>query len=177
MSITRRRALQLTSAAAVFGLAGSRARADDAANGGEILRQWYKVVLHLVRHTATYSPPVASRAFAYLGVAAYQAVASGSTSLVSLAGQLNGLKDAAAARSREDLFGRGDHPLRHGFGGEDLLRQHRPHRPARHGGGREEAEGRCAAGASRRRRGGEPRLWRGAEGGDHRLVSSPTAAP
>jgi hypothetical protein len=60
--------------------------------GGQILRQWYKVVLRLVRHTATYSPPVASRAFAYFGVAAYQAVASGSTSLVSLAGQLNGLK-------------------------------------------------------------------------------------
>jgi hypothetical protein len=88
MSITRRRALQLGSAAALFGLTGL-ARADD--NGGDILRQWYKVVLMLVRHTATYSPPVASRAFAYLGVAAYQAVASGSTSLVSLAGQLNGL--------------------------------------------------------------------------------------
>ena len=92
MSITRRRALQLGSAAALFGLSRGLARADDAATGGEILRQWYKVVLHLVRHTATYSPPVASRAFAYLGVAAYQAVASGSTSLVSLAGQLNGLK-------------------------------------------------------------------------------------
>ena len=92
MSITRRRALQLGSAAALFGMTGSLARADDAATGGEILRQWYKVVLMLVRHTATYSPPVASRAFAYLGVAAYQAVASGSTSLVSLAGQLNGLK-------------------------------------------------------------------------------------
>jgi hypothetical protein len=34
---------------------------------------------------------VASRSFAYLGVAAYQAVASGSTTLVSLEGQLNGL--------------------------------------------------------------------------------------
>ncbi len=93
MSINRRRALQLGSAAALFGLASGFARADDAATGGEILRQWYKVVLHLVRHTATYSPPVASRAFAYLGVAAYQAVASGSTTLVSLAGQLNGLKE------------------------------------------------------------------------------------
>ena len=89
MSITRRRALQLSGAAALLGLTGIPARAEDT--GGEILRQWYKVVLHLVRHTATYSPPVASRAFAYLGVAAYQAVASGSTSLVSLAGQLNGL--------------------------------------------------------------------------------------
>jgi hypothetical protein len=90
MMMTRRSALKGVAAAALLGLPGRAARAED--NGGEILRQWYKVVLMLVRHTATYSPPVASRAFAYLGVAAYQAVASGSTSLVSLAGQLNGLK-------------------------------------------------------------------------------------
>lgn len=91
MRLSRRRALQLGAAAAVLPLTARSSRAD--ALGGEILRQWYKVVLHLVRHTATCSPPVASRAFAYLGVAAYQAVASGSTSLVSMAGQLNGLKD------------------------------------------------------------------------------------
>jgi hypothetical protein len=39
---------------------------------------------------------VASRSFAYLGVAAYQAVASGSTSLVSLEGQVNGLQGLPA---------------------------------------------------------------------------------
>ena len=95
MSINRRRTLQLGGAAALIGLSGGLARAGNTGQesvGGQILRQWYKVVLRLVRHTATYSPPVASRAFAYFGVAAYQAVASGSTSLVSLAGQLNGLK-------------------------------------------------------------------------------------
>lgn len=95
MSINRRRTLQLGGAAALIGLSGGLARAENTGQesvGGQILRQWYKVVLRLVRHTATYSPPVASRAFAYFGVAAYQAVASGSTSLVSLAGQLNGLK-------------------------------------------------------------------------------------
>lgn len=90
MMMTRRSALKGVAAAALLGLSGRIAHAEDT--GGEILRQWYKVVLMLVRHTATYSPPVASRAFAYLGVAAYQAVASGSTSLVSLEGQLNGLK-------------------------------------------------------------------------------------
>ena len=87
MSINRRRALQLGGAAALMGLTGGLACAEDTVPedvGGQILRQWYKVVLRLVRHTATYSPPVASRAFAYFGVAAYQAVASGSTSLVSL---------------------------------------------------------------------------------------------
>ncbi len=56
-----------------------------------ILRQWYGMVLELVRHTPTYSPPVASRSFAYLGVTAYEAAAGGSQNLQSFAGQLNGL--------------------------------------------------------------------------------------
>jgi membrane-associated phospholipid phosphatase len=60
------------------------------------MRRWYRLVLRLVRHTATYSPPVASRAFAYLGVAAHEAVASGSPGLASLAGQLNGLAGVPA---------------------------------------------------------------------------------
>jgi hypothetical protein len=80
-------------AAAAFALGALPARATATADdGGDILRRWYHLVLRLVRHTPTYSPPVASRSFAYLGVAAYQAVASGSTSLVSLEGQLNGLQ-------------------------------------------------------------------------------------
>ena len=86
--ITRRMALQ---AAAALAFSGLPARADDGVSSGKLLRQWYRLVLRLVRHTPTYSPPVASRSFAYLGVAAYQAVASGSTSLLSLEGQLNGL--------------------------------------------------------------------------------------
>lgn len=49
------------------------------------------LALELVRHTPTYSPPVASRAFGYLYVTAYEAVAQGSPELRSLAGQLNGL--------------------------------------------------------------------------------------
>jgi hypothetical protein len=76
-------------AASVLGVHAMPSRA--SSDGGDILRQWYSVVLRLARHTATYSPPVASRAFAYLGVAAYQSVASGSTSLISLEGQINGL--------------------------------------------------------------------------------------
>jgi PAP2 superfamily len=58
----------------------------------QVLRDWYGLVLKLVRHTPTYSPPVASRAFAYLGVTAFEAVASGTQDLGTLAGQLNGLK-------------------------------------------------------------------------------------
>jgi hypothetical protein len=56
-----------------------------------VLSARYRLVLDLVRHTPTYSPPVASRAFAYFGVIAYEATASGREDLVTLAGQLNGL--------------------------------------------------------------------------------------
>lgn len=57
----------------------------------QVLSNWYRLVLELVRHTPTYSPPVASRAFAYFGVTMFEATASGSRDLVSLSGQLNGL--------------------------------------------------------------------------------------
>jgi hypothetical protein len=62
-----------------------------------VLRNWYRMVLELVRHTPTFSPPVASRAFAYFGVTGYEIVASRPDSpLVSLAGQLNGLTPVPA---------------------------------------------------------------------------------
>ncbi|WP_274426427.1 vanadium-dependent haloperoxidase [Chelativorans sp. YIM 93263] len=67
------------------------ASAAEPARGPDALRAWYKMVLELVRHTPTYSPPVASRSFAYLGVTAFEAMASGSSDLHSLAGQVNGL--------------------------------------------------------------------------------------
>jgi hypothetical protein len=57
-----------------------------------VLDARYQLVLGLVRHTATYSPPVASRAFAYLGVIGYEAIASGRADMVSLVGQLHDLK-------------------------------------------------------------------------------------
>lgn len=60
------------------------------------LTNWYRLVLELVRHTPTYSPPVASRAFAYIGVSGYEAVASGRDDMQTLAGQLNGLEPLAA---------------------------------------------------------------------------------
>jgi len=62
----------------------------------EMVTTWYRLVLELVRHTATQSPPVASRAFAYIGIAAHEALATGNVSLVSLAGQVNGLPPAPA---------------------------------------------------------------------------------
>jgi hypothetical protein len=64
----------------------------------DVVHKWYGLVLELVRHTPTYSPPVASRTFAYLGVISFEAVASGSAEMLSLAGQLRGL---AAVPARE----------------------------------------------------------------------------
>ena len=58
---------------------------------GTVLRNWYRLTLELVRHTPTYSPPVASRSFAYLGIAAFEVVASGDAGLVTLSGQLNAM--------------------------------------------------------------------------------------
>ena len=90
-------------AAILFALVSAPATAAERPGAQEALLNWYRLVLELVRHTPTYSPPVASRAFAYLGVTAFEAVASGSDELQSLAGQLNGLDAAAAARGRRDL--------------------------------------------------------------------------
>ncbi len=57
----------------------------------DVFRNWYKLALELVRHTATYTPPVASRSFAYLSIAAFEATASGPGTLKSLSGQIQGL--------------------------------------------------------------------------------------
>jgi hypothetical protein len=65
---------------------------------GEVLRNWYYLMNELVRHTATYSPPVASRNFGYIGVTVFEATVSGSDKLVSLVGQLQGL-DAVPSRT------------------------------------------------------------------------------
>jgi hypothetical protein len=87
-----RRTVAVTMLAAVA-LAGSLGAAmADRPAPQEILRDWYYLMNELVRHTATYSPPVASRSFGYLGVTAYEAAVGGSDKLVSLVGQLNGLE-------------------------------------------------------------------------------------
>lgn len=93
----KRRAAALLMVAAMAWAGGLDARAARP-EPGDLLRGWYGLILELVRHTPTYSPPVASRSFAYLGATAFETVASGSDELQSLAGQLNGL---AAVPQRE----------------------------------------------------------------------------
>ncbi len=75
-----------------FGALGVASAQTNATKAEEVLHTWYNLGLELVWHTPTYSPPVASRSFAYLGVTAFEAVASGSDELQTLAGQLHGLK-------------------------------------------------------------------------------------
>ncbi len=65
----------------------------------DMVTTWYRLVLELVRHTATYSPPVASRAFAYIGIAAHEALVTGNPALVSLAGQVTGLTPPPARQA------------------------------------------------------------------------------
>ena len=89
-------------AALLVPLSASAQSADATLTPEGVLGARYSLVLNLVRHTATYSPPVASRAFAYFGVIGYEAIASGRPDMATLARQLNGLaplpkRDSGAA--------------------------------------------------------------------------------
>ena len=57
----------------------------------EVPLRWFDLALELVRTTPGFSPPVASRAFGYAGVALYEALTPGMPGRRSLAGQLNDL--------------------------------------------------------------------------------------
>ncbi len=88
----------LAMVAAVAMLSVGAASAQGSSVGPDVVvRTWYRLMLELVRHTPTMSPPVSSRAMGYVGVAAYETVAGGSDAMTSLAGQLNAL-DALPAR-------------------------------------------------------------------------------
>ncbi|MBX3579693.1 MAG: vanadium-dependent haloperoxidase [Rhizobiaceae bacterium] len=73
------------------GTASAQGNVEGRPEAQEILRDWYYLMNELVRHTPTYSPPVASRSFGYLGVTAFEAAVGGSDTLVSLVGQLHDL--------------------------------------------------------------------------------------
>jgi hypothetical protein len=68
----------------------------------EVLITWQRLVLELVRHTATYSPPVAARAFGYLGVTVHETLAATDPALISLGGQLNGFLAPPSATEPAD---------------------------------------------------------------------------
>jgi hypothetical protein len=84
---TRRHVLATAAAAALL---PRTARAGDDDRSRTVLMGWYRLVLELVRHTPTYSPPVAARAFAWLGLTAHEAlVAAGAGQGGSLSARTN----------------------------------------------------------------------------------------
>jgi hypothetical protein len=91
MPFDRRQFLGFTLAAPFALSARPTLAASRADVSREVLLTWHKLILELVRHTATYMPPVAARAFGYIGVTAHEALATGNPKLRSLAGQLTDL--------------------------------------------------------------------------------------
>jgi PAP2 superfamily len=91
MPMDRRKLIGLT-LAAPFAIGLRPALASDRADvSRKVLLTWHKLILELVRHTATYMPPVAARSFAYIGITAHEALATGNPALNSLAGQVTDL--------------------------------------------------------------------------------------
>jgi hypothetical protein len=64
-----------------------------SAFSSDVARGWSDLHMKLVRRTWGFSPPVASRAFGYLGVTLYESVVPGMPEYQSLAHQLNQLGD------------------------------------------------------------------------------------
>jgi hypothetical protein len=63
-----------------------------ASYDAEVATSWFRMAMTLVQKTPGFTPPVASRAFGYLGVALYETVQPGMPGYQNLAGQLNGLE-------------------------------------------------------------------------------------
>ncbi len=78
----------------------ARPAADYSAN---VATEWFGLALQLTQQTPGFSPPVASRAFAYLSLALYESIAPGMPQHQSLAGQLNELSSLPWAQPDEPL--------------------------------------------------------------------------
>ena len=78
----------------------ARAATDYSAN---VATEWFQLALLLTQQTPGFSPPVASRALAYMGLALYESVVPGMPQYQSLAGQLNELKSLPLAQPDEPL--------------------------------------------------------------------------
>ena len=68
-----------------------------------VATEWFSLALLLTQQTPGFSPPVASRALAYLGLALYESVVPGMPQHQSLAGQLNELSSLPWAQPDEPL--------------------------------------------------------------------------
>ena len=69
----------------------------------QVATDWFALALQLVQQTPGFSPPVAARALAYLGLTLYESVVPGMPAHQSLAGQLNELDSLPWAQPDEPL--------------------------------------------------------------------------
>ncbi|MCF8276062.1 MAG: vanadium-dependent haloperoxidase [Flavobacteriales bacterium] len=69
---------------------------------GEFLRKYYDLQCQITKETPGFFPPQAARAFAYVGLAAYESVAPGIQNAQSLAGQLNELPASGFPQPEKD---------------------------------------------------------------------------
>jgi membrane-associated phospholipid phosphatase len=74
-----------------------------SAYSANVATEWFMLALQLTQQTPGFSPPVASRALAYLGLALYESTAPGVPGAASLAGQLNELSSLPWAQPDEAL--------------------------------------------------------------------------
>ncbi|MCB9186595.1 MAG: vanadium-dependent haloperoxidase [Flavobacteriales bacterium] len=75
---------------------------ETAVYSGDFLRQYYNLQCQITKETSGFFPPQAARAFAYVGIAAYEAVVPGIDGAKSLAGQINGLSANALPKPEAD---------------------------------------------------------------------------
>ena len=74
-----------------------------SAYSANVATDWFNLALSLTQQTPGFSPPVASRALAYLGLTLYETVLPGMPQNISLAGQLNELSSLPWAQPDEPL--------------------------------------------------------------------------
>jgi membrane-associated phospholipid phosphatase len=105
----------LTAALVVLGLTTVQAQAQTAQQtasvatrtadtySAAVATEWTSLALSLTQQTPGFSPPVASRAFGYLGLALYESIVPGMPGYTSLAGQLNELSSLPLTQPDEPL--------------------------------------------------------------------------
>ena len=79
------------------------AQAAASAYSASVATEWFQLALLLTQQTPGFSPPVAARALAYLGLTLYESTVPGMPQHISLAGQLNELSSLPLAQPDEPL--------------------------------------------------------------------------
>jgi hypothetical protein len=84
-------------------VAGGPAARPATAYSAQVATEWFRLALQLTQQTPGFSPPVAARAMAYMGLTLYESVVPGMPGYQSLAGQLNELQSLPWAQPDEVL--------------------------------------------------------------------------